>query len=92
MRTASTQRPGRGEPGYQNPNRGRSPHQAFEQALLIVGGSAEMARRLGVVPSAVQKWAQLGRIPAKRVLAIERATEARVTRYELRPDLYPRNP
>ena len=51
---------------------------------------AEMARRLGVTPGAVQKWAQLGRIPAERVLAIEAATEARVTRYELRPDIYPR--
>lgn len=49
-----------------------------------------MARRLGVTPGAVQKWARLARIPAERVLEIERVTEARVTRYDLRPDLYPR--
>jgi len=28
-------------------------------------------------------------LPAKRVIAIERATGGKVTRYELRPDLYP---
>lgn len=29
------------------------------------------------------------RVPAERVLQIERATEGAVTRYEMRPDLYP---
>ena len=80
---------GPGDAGYQHPHRQRSKHAALERALLAVGGAAEMARRLGVTPGAVQKWAQLGRIPAERVLAIEAATEARVTRYELRPDIYP---
>lgn len=76
--------------GYRHPHRQISPSPGFEKALLAVGGAAELARRLKVSPGAVQKWAQFGRIPAERVLQIEAATEARVTRYELRPDLYPR--
>jgi DNA-binding transcriptional regulator YdaS (Cro superfamily) len=80
------------DPGYRHPHRVPSPHAAFERALVEVGGAAEMARRLKRAPSAIQKWARLGRIPAERVLEIERATSGQVTRYELRPDLYPKEP
>lgn len=50
-----------------------------------IGGMSELARRLGITRSAVHQW---DRIPAKRVLEVERETN--VSRHELRPDLYPR--
>ena len=48
---------------------------------------ADFGRKLGVSQAAVSQW--LRKVPAERVLAIERATDGKVTRHELRPDLYP---
>lgn len=55
------------------------------------GSDAELARRLGVTPMTINHWKRRGlkRIPADRVLAVEKATGGQVTRHELRPDLYP---
>lgn len=51
---------------------------------------AELARRVGVTPPMVWQWLTNYRgIAAERVLAIEAATDGAVTRYELRPDIYP---
>lgn len=49
----------------------------------------ELARRLGVNKSSVAVWV-LRRIPAERVLEIERETG--IERGKLRPDLYPPEP
>ena len=46
----------------------------------------DLARRVGVNKSAVARWA-VRRVPAERVLEVERATG--IPRHELRPDLYP---
>jgi hypothetical protein len=56
------------------------------QAVEAVGSQVELARRIGVVQSAIHKWAT--RIPADRVLDIERASG--IPREKLRPDLYKR--
>jgi DNA-binding transcriptional regulator YdaS (Cro superfamily) len=46
---------------------------------------AELARRLGNITSqAISQWR---RIPAERVLEVERVTG--IPRHELRPDIYP---
>ncbi len=45
---------------------------------------AAIAKELGVTRGAVAKWS---RIPAGRVIAVERVTG--ISREELRPDLYP---
>lgn len=52
--------------------------------------NAELARRLGITKHAVGKWRKRGWVPAERVLAVERETG--VSRHDLRPDLYPREP
>lgn len=46
---------------------------------------AELARQLGCTRSAVCQWK---RVPATRVLAVERITG--VSRNKLRPDIYPK--
>lgn len=56
------------------------------KAIQTVGGVAELARRLDVTSQAVSQWDE---VPAERVLPVERACNGEVTRYELRPDLYP---
>lgn len=47
---------------------------------------AGLARAIGVNKSTITRWAA-GRVPAERVLDVERVTG--VPRHELRPDLYP---
>ena len=47
---------------------------------------ADLARTLGVNKSTITRWAS-GRVPAERVLDVERITG--VPRHALRPDLYP---
>jgi hypothetical protein len=48
---------------------------------------AQLAKEIGVSPQRVQYWFNKNRIPAEYVLAVEAATG--VSRYELRPDIYP---
>lgn len=58
------------------------------RAAKAAGGQSALARILKVTPQAVQKMCASGRVPAERVLEIEKATG--VSRHELRPDIYPR--
>ena len=59
--------------------------EALAKAKQEVGSGAELARLLGDITSqAISQWR---RVPAERVLDVERVTG--VPRHELRPDLYP---
>ena len=62
---------------------------AAERAAAEAGSQSALARKLGCSPQAVQRMCATGHVPAERVLQIEAASEGKVTRYELRPDLYP---
>lgn len=59
----------------------------IQRAARIAGGQSALARHLGCSPQAVQQMCASGRVPAERVIPIEKATG--VSRNELRPDLYP---
>jgi DNA-binding transcriptional regulator YdaS (Cro superfamily) len=61
--------------------------QNLTQYLEPRGRRAALARRLKITHAAVRQW-DLRRIPALRVLAVERLTG--ISRHSLRPDLYPR--
>jgi DNA-binding transcriptional regulator YdaS (Cro superfamily) len=61
----------------------------FDKIKICMGSQAELARQLGIGVAAVTHWKRRGRIPADRVLSIERLTNGQVTRHEMRPDLYP---
>jgi DNA-binding transcriptional regulator YdaS (Cro superfamily) len=63
---------------------------AINKAAQCAGGQSALARLLGLKPQAVQRWCSDGRVPAERVLDVEKAVGAKVTRHELRPDLYPK--
>ncbi len=53
---------------------------------------SELARRIDKSPGLVWQWLNGHRqVAAEQVLPIERATEGKVTRHDLRPDLYPRD-
>jgi pyruvate,orthophosphate dikinase len=59
---------------------------ALERAITEAGGTAALARTINVTPQAISQW---DRVPAERALAVEQAAGGKVTRHELRPDLYP---
>jgi DNA-binding transcriptional regulator YdaS (Cro superfamily) len=61
-----------------------------EKACEILGSQRALAAACDVSPQAVTKWLENG-VPAERVLTIERVTNGAVSRYSLRPDLYPKD-
>lgn len=51
----------------------------------------QFADRVGVTQSMVWQWLNKKRgIAAEKVIPIESATEGKVSRHDLRPDIYPR--
>jgi DNA-binding transcriptional regulator YdaS (Cro superfamily) len=60
--------------------------KAIRAAVDKAGGWRPLARALGIKVQSVQRWK---RIPAERVLQIEKTVGLR--REFLRPDLYPKN-
>lgn len=63
---------------------------ALATAVSIIGGQAQLARILGVSQPNVWHWLHKAeRVPAEYVIKIEQATDGKVSRHELRPDIYP---
>lgn len=60
-------------------------NQQTIKAINAAGGLQPLAAKMGVSYQAVQKWRN-SRIPATRVLDIERITG--ISRYEIRPDIF----
>ena len=57
--------------------------EIVERAAEKAGGIVSLARELGLKHTAMYSW---GRIPAERVLEIERITG--ISRFEQRPDVF----
>jgi DNA-binding transcriptional regulator YdaS (Cro superfamily) len=64
----------------------------IERAIDILGSAAALARACKQKPQAVTRWRRTGRIPAHHAGAIEKATHGRVTKADLRPDLFGQSP
>jgi DNA-binding transcriptional regulator YdaS (Cro superfamily) len=53
------------------------------------GLQRQIALTLGISPVLISQWSSGSRqVPAERCLAIEKATSGKVTRYDLRPDIF----
>lgn len=64
--------------------------QAIKRAAAILGSQQALANEIGLKSQgSISNWIRDGRIPAEHVLPIEKATKGAVSRYELRPDIYP---
>ncbi len=65
--------------------------QAMNQISSLfrkAGGVALVARQIGVPLGTVSAWCTRNKVPAERVLEVERITG--ISRHELRADLYPK--
>jgi DNA-binding transcriptional regulator YdaS (Cro superfamily) len=58
-------------------------NRALKDAIKAAGGVTALAREIDVTSQAVSQW---DKVPANRVLAVEKATG--VSRQRLRPDLF----
>lgn len=63
-----------------------TPEEALQKAVKVCGTATELSRRIGLTVQAISQWKVA---PPKRALAIEKATEGQVTRFELCPEMYP---
>lgn len=61
---------------------------SLERALKAVGGGrkTDIAALLGISPAAVTRWKDV--VPVNRAIEIEEKTGGKVTRYDLRPDIF----
>jgi len=57
----------------------------MEHVIDRLGGPSAVAKLLGLRSPSVTNWRHRG-IPIERCVAIERATDGRVMRWDLRPD------
>ena len=64
--------------------------EALEKAVELAGGQTALAESIGVKQTHIWNWLNRDkRVPAERVIAVEQATDGRVSRHSLRPDIYP---
>lgn len=63
-----------------------TPEKALQEAIELAGGKIALAQFLNIKLPAVYQWK---RAPAARVLKIEEAARGKITRHQLRPDIYP---
>ena len=64
---------------------------ALKRAVEHVGSQKALADKLGVTQSVVWYWLEKSRhgCPAEHVLKIEEVTDGKVSRHDLRPDIWP---
>jgi DNA-binding transcriptional regulator YdaS (Cro superfamily) len=65
----------------------RSRSEVLASVIEAGGGPSELGRRLGIASQSISEWR---RVPADRVIDIERITG--IPRSVLRPDLHPPEP
>ena len=62
---------------------------ALDRIVEVLGSKAAVARACEVKPQSLQNWR---RIPAEYCRTLERACDGRITRYEMRPDVFGTGP
>ena len=70
----------------------RSAMNALDEAISLTGGVSKLAALLNetrkTTQSVVSNWRMRGSVPADRCVDIEAATGGKVTRHDLRPDVF----
>lgn len=61
---------------------------ALDRAIDTVGTQQALADALGIQSPSISEWKARGKVPAERCLAIEALCGGKVSRYDLRPDVF----
>ena len=64
----------------------------LEMAIRVVGTQQALADMLGIRSPSIAGWKTTGSVPANRCRSIEHLTGGKVTRYDLRPDVFGPDP
>lgn len=64
------------------------PMDELQTAIQWAGTQANLARLLGVDRSTVQQWIRRGQVSVDGANAIHRATNGKIARKRLRPDIF----
>ena len=68
----------------------KTPLDAIKCAVEIAGGQTALAARVGLAQAYVHNWVYRNKQVGPRfVIPVEKAVDGKVTRHQLRPDLYP---
>jgi DNA-binding transcriptional regulator YdaS (Cro superfamily) len=59
----------------------------LDRAIEIVGSATALSHGVGVTKQAITQWRRRG-VPPGKVLAVERLTGGKVSRHDLRPDVF----
>ncbi len=66
-----------------------TPNKALILAIEIMGGQVALGKLIEISQPSIHAWVKKGQaLPAEHVLKVEDATG--ISRYDLRPDIYPR--
>ena len=64
-----------------------TPQPALQKAIATLGGQVKLADAIQTSQQNVSNWLRTGKVAPDKVILIEKVTG--VSRYELRPDIYP---
>jgi len=63
--------------------------EAITEAVSLIGTQKKVADLVGVPPACVSQWCNgIRKVPPRHCRVIECATNGRITRYDLRPDIF----
>lgn len=63
----------------------------FEKVIECFDSKADAARQIGITPQSIRKWENTG-IPPERCIDVEKLIHGKVTRYQMRPDVFGDSP
>jgi DNA-binding transcriptional regulator YdaS (Cro superfamily) len=66
---------------------------ATQKAIRLAGGARAVAEAMGIRSLwSIYKWINRDKVPPDRVVTLEQLTKGQVTRHELRPDIFGKQP
>lgn len=69
----------------------KTPEDVVMKIIKLAGSQLKLANLINVKQCTISSWVNRNKkVPSQHVLTIEKALENKITRHEIRPDLYPK--
>lgn len=62
--------------------------EPLDRAISLLKTQEALAVALGIRSPSISLWRKRGKVPVERCASIEAATDGKVTRHDLRPDIF----